>query len=238
MTLSGLFTPRTGWGRQADSNSSRDPEEGASSAGCRCLPGSWAPAGAEQQPLAPPHLPLLSTLTPCAGPSGRHHSPEGSEARDGAREAKGPGSSSGHRRQPAEPWANSPRKTSLLCRDPRPFQCMSTRSRSASRISISRVAFFLGSTAECSLGHACPETNPPLAPVPDSAGAMQCQTAASSAAYATVEGHTAHTCRRGTWDLPPYPPHACPCLWGGKTIPQREERLSCGLCNSQETRQF
>ena len=67
---------------------------------------------------------------------------------------------------------------------------------------------------------------------------MQCQTATSSTAYATVEGHTAHTCRRGTWDLPPYPPHACPCLWGGKTIPQPEEWLSCGLCNSQETSRF
>ena len=72
------------------------------------------------------------------------------------------------------------------------------------------MAFFPGSAVECSLGHACPETNPPLAPVPDPAGAMQCQTAASSAAYATEEGHIAHTCRHGRWDSPPYPLHACP----------------------------
>ena len=31
-------------------------------------------------------------------------------------------------------------------------------------------------------------------------------------AYATEEGHTAHTCRHGRWDSPPYPLHACPCL--------------------------
>lgn len=216
MPSSGLFTPRCGRGRPADSNGSRDLEEGgASVAGCRCLPGGWAPAGGQQQPpatgaslSAPPEHP--DTVSRALGMPPQ---PRGQRGRGQVQRGQG---------TRAQQWAQAPACCTLGQLTKEGFAAV--QGPVATPVPIHQVeerfqnqrlqgGLLPGQRGGVRFGTRLPRDKPPLAPVPNPAGAMQCQAAAPSAAYAVEEGHAAHTCRHGAWDSPP-----CPCMpvhvWG------------------------